>query len=322
MVIEDVDRELEYIDVVPDKIVTTSLFPHETNQILRSFESANMSCIALEDELIFVDCGAIVDNARKFRADMEDRFGLPTTHLLLTHEHWHAAWGMQAFEDVNIVISRDGLSYIRTNLKKDGYANLKEAVLREMPDDEQLRDNIQRTSLIIPHIGVPREKPFILGPQTDQVIFRSDIIAHSGTSAIIHAPSAKVLFTGGTLVSYGAQQIRITWIDRVYRELEKLEFDKIIPGHGPVVDKSYIAPIREYYEKLVAQLWEFKQEGLTEKQVTKRFDELPEYPGKRQKSWIEGSRYHTQELELTIKSMYRQVLREATARDSDLMFIS
>ncbi|MFX0114204.1 MAG: hypothetical protein ACFFB3_06625 [Candidatus Hodarchaeota archaeon] len=228
---------------------------------------------------------------------------------------------MQAFEDLNIVISRDGLSYIRTNLKKDDYANLKEAVLREMPDDEQLRDNIQKTSLIVPHIGVPREKPFILGSRTDQVIFRSDIIGHSGTSALIHVVSAKVLFTGGTLVSYGTQQIRIIWIDRVYREIEKLEFDKIIPGHGPVVDKSYITPIREYYEKLVAQLREFKQEGLTEKQVVKRFDELPEYPGKQQKNWVEGSRYHTQELEATIKSMYRQVLREGAIRESDLAFI-
>ncbi|MHA2272791.1 MAG: hypothetical protein ACXACI_13075 [Candidatus Hodarchaeales archaeon] len=317
----DVDRDLEYIDVVPDKIVTTSLFPHETNQILRSFESANMSCIALEDELIFVDCGAIVDNARKFRQDMEDRFERPTTHLLLTHEHWHAAWAMQAFEDATIVIARDGLSYIRTNLKKDDYANLKEAVLREMPDDEQLRTNIQKTTILVPHIGVPREKPFILGPQPDQVIFRSDIIGHTGTSALIHVPSAKVLFTGGTLVSYGAQQIRIIWIGRVYREIERLDFEKIIPGHGPVVEKSYIAPIRQYYDALVEKLQEFKQDGLAAKQVAKRFDELPDYPGKHQNNWVEGSRYHTQELEMTIKSMYRQVLRETTVRDSDLMFI-
>ncbi|MFX0114205.1 MAG: hypothetical protein ACFFB3_06630 [Candidatus Hodarchaeota archaeon] len=81
MVIADSDRNLEYIDVVPDKIVTTSLFPHETNQILRTFESANMSCIILNDSLVFVDCGAIVDNARKFRVDMEERFGRPATHF-------------------------------------------------------------------------------------------------------------------------------------------------------------------------------------------------------------------------------------------------
>ncbi|MFQ5979724.1 MAG: hypothetical protein ACE5OZ_16465 [Candidatus Heimdallarchaeota archaeon] len=60
---------------------------------------------------------------------------------------------------------------------------------------------------------------------------------------------------------------------------------------------------------------------MTTKQLPKRFDELPKYPGKRQKSWVEGSRYHTQELELTIKSMYRQVLREAEVRDSDMQFI-
>lgn len=321
MVMGDDDRELEYIEVVPDKIVTTSLFPHETNQILRSFESANMSCICLPDELIFVDCGAIVDNARKFREDMEERFDRPTTHLLLTHEHWHAAFGMQAFEDVNVVISRDGLSYIRTHLKKDGYANLKEAVLREMPDDEQLRENIQKTAIFTPHIGVPRDKPFLLGPESNQIIFRSDIIGHSGTSAIIHCPSTKTLFTGGTLVSYGAQLIRVVWIGRVYQELEKLEFEKVIPGHGPVVEYSYIAPFRQYYDDLVEKLREFKQEGLTEKQVAKRFADLPEYPGKQQKNWVEGSRYHTQELEMTIKSMYRQVLRETTVRDSDLMFI-
>ncbi|MHA2498188.1 MAG: hypothetical protein ACXAEL_01340 [Candidatus Hodarchaeales archaeon] len=265
----DVDRDLEYIDVVPDKIVTTSLFPHETNQILRSFESANMSCIALEDELIFVDCGAIVDNARKFRQDMEDRFGRPTTHLLLTHEHWHACFAMGAFENVNVVMSRDGLSYIRTNLKKDGYANLKEAILREMPGDEQLRENIERTFLFTPHIGVPRNKPLELDSEGSPVIFRTDLIGHTGTSAIIHVPKEKVLFTGGTVVNYGAQLIRIIWIGRVYQQLEQLEFDTIVPGHGPVIHngKPFIASLREYYDAVVAQLREFKQEGVTTKQL-------------------------------------------------------
>ena len=88
-----------------------------------------------------------------------------------------------------------------------------------------------------------------------------------------------------------------------------------------IVRKIFIQPLIQYYEALVIKLREFKQRGLNPKQLVKKFDELPEYPGKKQKSWVEGSRYHSQELELTIKSMYRQVMRESAPSDEDLMFI-
>jgi len=84
------DKEETIHEVTPN-IITTAIYPHETNHILRSYETATMSCIALPDELYFVDSGAIIDNAVKFRADMEERFDRPTTHLLLTHDHWHSS---------------------------------------------------------------------------------------------------------------------------------------------------------------------------------------------------------------------------------------
>jgi hypothetical protein len=77
--------EPHYIEVT-DKIVTTALYPYETDQLLRTYETSTMSCIAAENGLIFVDCGVIVKDAQKFRKDVEQRFGRPTTHLLLTHE--------------------------------------------------------------------------------------------------------------------------------------------------------------------------------------------------------------------------------------------
>ncbi|MFX0114206.1 MAG: hypothetical protein ACFFB3_06635 [Candidatus Hodarchaeota archaeon] len=310
--------ESHYIEVT-DKIVTTALYPYETDQLLRTYETGTMSCIATESGLIFVDCGAIVKDAQKFRKDMEQRFERPTTHLLLTHDHWHCTYGMTAFEDekIDVVISSVGRSYFRKNFKNGVSDRWKERILQAFPDDERLRESILEGSLFIPNIGVPREKSF--GPEAGQVVFRT-CRGHSAAGAYVYVPSEKTLFGGGNLNTCYAQIVWPIDVVETYKEWEKLDIGHVIPGHGPVVPLSYVSRVREYFEQLLGKLRELKPEGLTAEQVLKHND-LPEYPHKG-KSWVEGSAYHTRALERLVKYWYGRVLKETRVEEDDLMFIS
>ncbi|MHA2299263.1 MAG: hypothetical protein ACXAEU_16340 [Candidatus Hodarchaeales archaeon] len=308
------EHGLEYIEITPN-IITTAIYPHETNQLLRSFETATMSCIALPGELYFVDSGAIMDNAVKFRADMEERFDRPATHLLLTHDHWHSCWGMGAFKDVTTVISSAGRSYYKRNLKKGIYAGYRENILQWARDDERLRESLLSTELFVPAVAVSKEKAF--GQEPDQIILKVTG-GHTKPSSSIHVPAEKTLFTGGNLCTCYAQSIWWTGAIDIYKEWESLDIEYVVPGHGHVVNKDYITGIRIWFEELLEKLRELKKEGLTKAKVLKRSD-LPEYPGKNQKSWIEGSVYHTTAVENNIKWWYGQLLKEA---EEDLMFIS
>ena len=194
---EDLEEELVY-EEVSENIFSTALVPNEVSHVVRLFETSRMSCIALPDELCFVDTTARIDLARKFRADMEDQFGLPTTHLFLTHDHWDHTTGMGAFEDVNIVMSSAGCSYFRRNIKNGVYTRWREWIVRNTPDDPKLRESLLNSRLFIPNIGVPKEKKF--GSESHPIIF-TVTGGHSKPSATIYVPSEKAFFTGDNLTT-------------------------------------------------------------------------------------------------------------------------
>ncbi len=317
MTSEEIIDELQYVEVT-ENIILTALYPYEVDKLLRLHETAIMSCIALPDELFFVDCGARLDLARKFRQDMEERFERPTSHLFLTHDHWHSNIGMSAFEDVNIVMSSAGRSYYRTNIKKGVYDRWNEWIVQNTPDDEKLRKSLLEASLFMPNIGIPKQQVF--GSDTNQIIFKVEK-GHTNPSSSVYVSSERTLFTGGNLNTCYAQFIWPTTIIDTYKAWEQLDIEYVVPGHGSIVDKGYISLIRVYFEELLDKLRELKKLGLTKNQVVKQTD-LPEYPGTHQKSWVEGSRYHTGAVNRIVKYWYGQVLKEEETEEEDLMFIS
>ncbi|MHA2369553.1 MAG: hypothetical protein ACXADX_12105 [Candidatus Hodarchaeales archaeon] len=70
--------------------------------------------------------------------------------------------------------------------------------------------------------------------------------------------------------------------------------------------KDYLAKVQTYFEELIMALKELKKQGLPLKQVFKD-PSLPEYFGKHQPTWVEGSRYHTGWLNAAIKHFYKNV---------------
>lgn len=62
-----------YTDVT-ENVVTTA----GSTDSIAPIQTVAITCIALPDELIFVDCGVIPKVASKFRSDMEKRFQLNT----------------------------------------------------------------------------------------------------------------------------------------------------------------------------------------------------------------------------------------------------
>jgi hypothetical protein len=309
-------QNLQYTTVT-ENIISTAMISDEVDYLVRPYQTSRMSCVALHDELFFVDCTARVDLAQQFRTDMETHFDRPTTHLLLSSEDWHRTFGMQAFKDVNVVIASPGKAFFKKSLKDKYIDTIKEYVYREIPEDEELREVLLNSSVFVPTIGVSKRT---FGPKTHPVIFQK--LPHSGARASwLYLPSEKTLFLGRALSSCS---VALHWpinTPELFRQWEQLDVDNVVPGNGPVVDKDYITQIRDYYEDLLEILYESKKEGLKEKHLIKRPD-LPEYPGKKRKSWIEGSPYHSAVVTNTIRYWYRQVLREPTPADEDLQFIS
>ena len=286
-----------YTDVT-ENVVTTA----GSTDSIAPIQTVAITCIALPDELIFVDCGVIPKVASKFRSDMEKRFQLNTSHLLLTHTHWDHIFAMEAFEDVTVVTSKVGIQYLKRNLKGAYSKERREKTAeRRYSDDKEIADCIRNARLFLPHVGIKEE--LVIGSEK-QVIFRV-IEGHSKDSACIYSPVERILCTGDNLLTCYAQLPgNPSKTLEIFNYWETLDINKVIPGHGPVVEKEYIGKVRIYFEELISALKGLKAQNLPVKDVL-HHPSLPFYFGKTQPEWIEGGKYHTKWLEMIIKYWYK-----------------
>jgi cyclase len=89
---------------------------------------------------------------------------------------------------------------------------------------------------------------------------------HSPGAAVVYLPERKLLLCGdlvfaGRLPYMGVADFS-KWIAAL-QELESWDVEQVIPGHGPVGDKSLLRIQREWLEGFVARVQQWNAEGLS-----------------------------------------------------------
>lgn len=283
------------------------MHPTREENLLKSVtNTVPTTCIAHPDGLIFVDCGAYPDLSSKFRFDMETKFQRKTNHLLLTHLHWDHFLAMETFKDVDIVAPELGIhefnNFINTidKLEVDKWASLL------LIDEDEIIDIVKKVKLFPPNILVKEE--FKIGSVENEVIFHI-IGGHSIDSTYIYIPSERVLCAGDNLIECFAQLPGTPEKTlEIYSHWESLAIDKIIPGHGNVIDKNYLLKIKSYFEDLISVLTNLITNKTPRKEIFSH-PSLPKYFARNQPNWTESSKPDMKWIEMTIKSWYRYLKR-------------
>ena len=281
------------------------------NEINDASETVSITCIAFPNELIFVDCGSYPDLAKKFRSEMENRFQRKTSHLLLTHSHWDHIIGMEAFKDVNVVISKAGIQGISNVINRISGKNLEECQ-RDFAVQEELAEIFLNAELFIPNTIVKDQ--FRIDSDGIELIFQV-IGGHSIDSAHVYVPTEQLLCAGDNLIECYAQRPgNPDDMLKVFNNWESLEVSNAIPGHGRPVGKEYMMKVKKYYEDLIFKLEEFNAQKLSIKEVLTHAD-LPEYFGKNQLNWMEGIKPDSKWIETMIRGWYRYIKRRAKSKN-------
>ena len=105
---------------------------------------------------------------------------------------------------------------------------------------------------------------------------------HSDCLIVMRLPKEKILFIVD-IASVGSVGFRALpdyyprdWA-RSLKEIEKLDFDRIIPGHGPpVAPRSAVTETREYVEDLIAAVQEARKQGWSQDKAKQEI-RLPKY---------------------------------------------
>ena len=264
------------------------------------FNEGNVVCIALDDRLVFVDAGRVVKQVKEFRSKMEKRFGKKTALLLLTHTHPDHYFGVDAFSDVPIVTTDSGVKAIQEKLEKGWSIEGRREEIDEVMSffkekgesiPEQFKNwekELLETKILRPTIGVKDE--ISIGSNGVGLHYRA-VGGHSDCSAYLFFEPDNVLITGDNLVAEHANNspCMLAGFDNkgleVLQIFEEINADKLIPGHGPVVDTDYVRRSREWFMEMFGKLRELKDKGVSAEEAIKD-SSLPEFfEDKKPRNW-------------------------------------
>ena len=220
----------------------------------------NVGVILLQDKAVAVDAQYPV-SAKAFREGIEKLTPKKITHLLLTHYHGDHVFGNQVFEDCEIVGQRLLKQKMENQLRNEwAPANFKktlETMRARTPERAWLFEGLR---IILPSVTFGDYFALSDGETTIEMIQTG---GHSDCSCIVYIPSEKILFAGDILFAKAfpfagdATADPDKWIQALELIL-KMDLKTIIPGHGPISDKtevekhlSFYRAVREEMKKLI-----------------------------------------------------------------------
>ena len=217
------------------------------------------------------------DAARWLRAEITRRFNQPIRYVVYSHDHADHISGGEVFVDTAIVVAHE---------------NAKTAIVGE------------RRPTAVPQVTFSDRLTLELGGTVAELLHVGR--NHSDNSIVMRFPRERLLFAVDFIPVNGyafrdfPDAYIPDWIDSL-RRVEALDFDVLVPGHGPLGTKANVTMFREYLVDLRGEVLRYAREGKSLDEM-KPLITLPKYAAWGPKEWFP----------LNIEGMYRLV--QATRR--------
>ena len=232
----------------------------------------NVGVILLTEGVAAVDAQYPVSGA-DFRRNIPKVVSKPVTHLLLTHYHGDHVFGNQAFEDCEIVAHRLLKEIMEENLRT-AWGNMErmlEEVRRIRPEKTWLYEGLR---IVLP------TKTFDENFTLDGVEM-THAGGHTADSSVVFVADDRVLFAGDLVFAetfpWGGDPSADpdSWI-YAFKMILDMDVETIIPGHGPLCDKSEIKIQLEWFEAVRDEMKRLIAEGAPIEDAVKH-DRYPDF---------------------------------------------
>lgn len=213
------------------------------------------------------------DAARWLKAELKARFNQTVKYLVYSHDHADHAAGGEVFADTAVVVAHD---------------NARVTIIGE------------RRPTAVPELTFSDRLTLHLGGKRVELIYPGR--SHSDNLIVVHFPAERAVFTVD-FISVDRLPYRDLpdayfpdWIEAI-RRVEQLDFDILIPGHGPNGTKADAAEHRRYLEALYGDVLAAARAGRSLEEM-KRAIGLDEFSDFGQ---------YDEWRELNIEGMYRRI---------------
>lgn len=219
----------------------------------------NVGIILFEDFVAAVDAQYPVSGA-DFRRSIPRVVSKPVTHLLLTHYHGDHVFGNQAFEHCEIVAHRLLKEIMEENLRS-AWTNVErmlEEVRKMRPEKAWLYEGLD---IVLP-TKVFEERFALDGVQMIHMG------GHTAGSSVVFVADDRVLFAGDIVFArtfpWGGDPSADPdlWID-AFKTILDMDVETVMPGHGPLCDKSEIEIQLEWFEAVRDKMKRLMAEGVS-----------------------------------------------------------
>ncbi len=207
------------------------------------------------------------------KAELATRFNQPVKYLIYSHDHVDHIAGGEVFADTAIVVAH-------TNAKADIVAEQRPTAVPDITFDKQATIELGGKSVELSYVG------------------RS----HSDNMIVMRFPDERVLFAVDFIPIETVAWKTLTdayipeWIDAI-KQVEAMEFDQLVPGHGKIGTKADATAFRGYMEALYQAVLDAARAGLTLEQMQSNI-RLPDY-----RAWGNYEKH----LALNIEGIYNQI---------------
>ena len=211
--------------------------------------------------------------AQWLKAELQKRFSQPVKYLIYSHDHTDHISGGEVFADTAIVVAHE---------------NAKMAIVNE------------KRPTAVPQVTFSDRLSLDLGGTVVELSYTGR--NHSDNSIVMRFPKERILFAVD-FIPVASVAFRDfpdayveDWIESLKR-VEQLDFDILVPGHGPLGKKEHVGMFRDYLTELRGAVLKYAREG-------KSLDDM--------KSLIKMEKYakwagYEQMLQLNIEGMYQHV---------------
>ena len=175
--------------------------------------------------------------AKWLKGELQSRFGVPVKYLVYSHDHRDHSAGGEVFADQATVVAHE---------------RARAAIIGE-----------QRPTAV-PDLTFTDRMTITLGGKSVELIYLG--LSHSDNMIVMHFPEERALFAVDFVSVNRLPYKNLSdayipeWIDAI-RQVEAMDFDILVPGHGPMGKKADVADNRRYLQALYAAVLDGARKG-------------------------------------------------------------
>ena len=240
----------------------------------------NPGFVVTSDGVVVIDTPQLPSHAVAMREEAE-RHGR-IRYIINTEHHVDHIFGNYFFRDTGAAVvhhHRVSDNFMKVQPEIDPFAYAEKALEDDpegralFPEREAYYANLKKADVVI-----TGDTTLNVGDHTFRLLH---VPGHTAGQLAVHVPEERVVFASDTVFSHVQTWLMVSDVDQWLAALDRigeLDVDKIIPGHGPVVPKSYLNVQRSVLMEWVTAVAAALSKGWTREETVQRVSFAERYP--------------------------------------------